>query len=314
LASEELYASLDELSVLGNRTPLDFALKVRAHPGHLKVTAASRMRDAVTTSVNYAGTISETTIFLRDEFAKAENLLNFEILLSNLKEQATGDQFRSESSYKVFKADPKDVLDFLAKYRRQPSNYRVDGELLGKYIRSRLNEPDLSRQELNEWHVLIASPAGASHRDSQLKFPDLSHISMVDRTANSHRGANSERFAFARLVTPEHELYDCKEGSSRYSEAMELTIRLWRQKISKSGEKESSLQVPQQPVPKAARLTRSKRVGLLMIYLIDPKSDDGEPRTSDKPYVGFAVSFPGSEKPGAVKWVLSPYSLSIDED
>jgi hypothetical protein len=134
---------------------------------------------------------------------------------------------------------------------------------------------------------------------------------MVERAGNPNRGHGDEKYAFARLVTPEHELYDCPEGSPRWREAMDKTIELWN---LKNKDKDSSgLTLPANLAYNSSRLTRSKNIGLLMIYLIDPISD--EFRETDVPYVGFGISFPGSAISGAVKWQFHPYFEGpLDDD
>jgi hypothetical protein len=313
LASEELYASLDELAMLGNRTPMDFALKVRAHPGRLKVTAAQRMKGAIRTSVNYAGTISETTIFLRDALAKTNNIRALDSLMGKLGSRISGSNYISDSSYRVYSSTTEAVVEFFRKYQRQPSNYRVDGELLNKYIQSRSAIPDIEKRELTEWHVLVASPSGEK-QFSQIKTPDGESISMVIRTGNEKRGNGTDRFAFARLVTPEHELYDCAPDSMRWNESLEFTKRLWKEKQAKISDPSATAAEPNSPIPKSSRLTRKKDIGLLMIYVINPISDKEYSHIHDDPYVGFAVSFPGSSIAGAVEWMLNPYFEDLEKD
>ena len=134
-------------------------------------------------------------------------------------------------------------------------------------------------------------------------------MKLVTRTGNPDRGHGEEKFAFARLVTPEHELYDCPQGSVRWEEARQKTLEIWKLR----NEKKNS-EVTLQPEPKAlaynsSRLTRSKNIGLLMIYLIDPQSDDRD--EIKVPYVGFGISFPGSGISGAVRWQFHPYFADI---
>jgi hypothetical protein len=299
VAAEELYASFEELAQLGDKTPRDFALKVRSHPGRLKVTAAQKSQGAIVTDLNYSGTISETTVFNRTSNVLDTNKKQLMELLPHLVE--LDDSGLVDSSYSVYQTGLDPILNFLDGYLAHKSNYRVQPQALLDYIRSRqTGEP-----ELTTWHVLIASPEGNNPLPG-VTLPNGEAIRMVERTANKLRGSDASKFAFARLVTPEHELYDCAPGSSRWQEALELTQALWRAKQKNPSASTNDPAYPTKPIPKASRLTRSANIGLLMIYVIDPSSDV-EYRIEGDGCVGFAISFPQSGIEEPINYVLHPY-------
>jgi hypothetical protein len=299
VAAEELYASFDELAQLGDKTPRDFALKVRSHPGRLKVTAAQKSQGSIITDLNYSGTISETTVFSRVPKVLNGNLNAFKTLIPKLKPLQAS--HIDDASYTVFETDVQSVQEFLEAYQAHQSNYRVQPEALLEYIKSR--QGDLP--ELTEWHVLIASPEGNQPLPG-LSMSNGEALRMVKRSANELRGSDESKFAFARLVTPEHELYDSPIDSARWDESLKLTQDLWLAKQKNPDEAVNDPAYPTKPVPKASRLTRSKDIGLLMIYVIDPESDSGHKVECDG-YVGFAMSFPKSNLEEPINYVLHPY-------
>jgi hypothetical protein len=95
---------------------------------------------------------------------------------------------------------------------------------------------------------------------------------------------------------------------------LEFTKRLWKEKQAKISDPSATAAEPNSPIPKSSRLTRKKDIGLLMIYVINPISDKEYSHIHDDPYVGFAVSFPGSSIAGAVEWMLNPYFEDLEKD
>ena len=94
-----------------------------------------------------------------------------------------------------------------------------------------------------------------------------------------------------RLVSPGHELVDLEKDSAVWRRALTDTLESWRlNPRRKPGD-----QPPDRPSGLWERKVRSEQKGLLLLYPLDPTAwteYDGDPT----PFVGFAASFPWSDR------------------
>ncbi|GGT91318.1 Z1 domain-containing protein [Streptomyces lateritius] len=134
-----------------DETPLTFAVRLRTHPA-LRVTAAAKMRDAVTAASSYGGKRVQTHYFHTDAAWLRGNIDAARSLVAASVANAVRAEERPNESRFIFRDVPYDlVIDFLSTYRFHEKSPENDAELLTGYIRKRVATAD----SLRRWNVAI---------------------------------------------------------------------------------------------------------------------------------------------------------------
>jgi hypothetical protein len=171
MATEEMRADFDEMAA-NNKTPKDYQLKVRTHPGMLMITALTKMREHEKIKIGYSGKLIQTFTFHKSHISG--NYREFKYLISRLKtpneiKTPTGivnallwDQVSSEV-----------VKDFIGTYRN--TYHKLD--ILKSYI-DKQNGDGL----LNNWSVAVWM-SSKNQNDHKIKWDGGEYSGgMVTRT------------------------------------------------------------------------------------------------------------------------------------
>ncbi|MEV6959724.1 Z1 domain-containing protein [Streptomyces sp. NPDC051207] len=139
-----------------DETPLTFAVRLRTHPA-LRVTAAAKMRSAVTAASSYGGRSVQTHYFHTDAEWLRGNITAAKKLVAASLTHAVGVDDRSAKGRYVFRGVPYNIVtDFLSSYRFHENSPENDPELITAYIRKRVSEAN----SLRRWNVaIIGKPA-----------------------------------------------------------------------------------------------------------------------------------------------------------
>ena len=158
-----------------------------------------------------------------------------------------------------------------------------------------------SNNELQNWNVgLITKSQGKNFRINN----EVS-VSLIVRRQDAKSTTDLYYIRKSHIISPNDEFIDLT--ANERESAQEATLRLWREK-GKTGE------------PKrlngdwVRNEIRPPDKVLLLIYLLDPEG--AELNESSDPIVGFAVSFPGSNRDDAVTYAVHSQLLQnfdIDE-
>jgi hypothetical protein len=148
----DIYMTEDE-------TPLTFAVRLRTHPA-LRVTAAAKMRSAVTAASSYGGRRVQTHYFhtdaewLRRNIAAARDLVAASVANSVRVEKRAG-----EGRY-IFRDVPYDIVTrFLGSYQFHEKSPENDADLISAYIQKRVS----AAGSLRRWNVaIVGTPNGQS--------------------------------------------------------------------------------------------------------------------------------------------------------
>ncbi len=253
----DIYMTEDE-------TPLTFAVRLRTHPA-LRVTAAAKMRDAVTAASSYGGNRVQTHYFHTNADWLRGNLDAARDLVSAAAAHAVRVEDRSADGRYLFRDVPSDlVIDFLSTYRFHEKSPENDADLITGYIRKRMAAGSLGR-----WNVaIIGRPAGVE--EDNLAFA---------------RGVAVGRITRARMAVPNPvpDFADIKTLMSRPDAAVDLvgdTTKLTEKAIMKLRQ----AQLPDN--------------GLLVLYPIDkvsapnPPKDARAPLDAEEHVVGVGLVFP----------------------
>lgn len=146
----DLYMTEDE-------TPLTFAVRLRTHPA-LRVTAAAKMRSAVTAASSYGGRRIQTHYFRTDAEWLRGNIAAAKVLVGACIKSAVRLEERPGEGRYLFRDVPYDVItDFLASYSFHEKSPENDPDLLSAYIRKRVSVAG----SLRRWNVaIVGNPAG----------------------------------------------------------------------------------------------------------------------------------------------------------
>ncbi|MFF9360660.1 Z1 domain-containing protein [Streptomyces griseoluteus] len=194
-------------------TPLTFAVRLRTHPA-LRVTAAAKMRDAVTAASSYGGKRVQTHYFRTDAEWLRGNIKAARDLVAAATQNAVRIEERKSEARYVFRDVPHDVVtDFLSVYKFHEKSPENDADLITGYIRKRVKAAD----SLRRWNVaIVGNPAGES-------------FSLTDRVS-----VGLSTRARLAVTTTDPYFADIKTLMSRRDAAVDLdgdTARLTEQQI-----------------------------------------------------------------------------------
>lgn len=244
-----------------DETPLTFAVRLRTHPA-LRVTAAAKMRSAITAASSYGGRRVQTHYFRTDAGWLRGNIAAAEHLVAASIANAVRVDDRSPEGRYVFRGVPFDVVtNFLGSYQFHDKSPENDPELISAYIRKRVS----AAGSLRRWNVaIVGNPAG-----EPFSFAPNVAVGRVVR---------------ARLdTTPGPGTVDIKTLMSPRDAAVDLdgdTEKLKEEDI------------------REARRAQLPDTGLLVLYAIDKTSDPKPAKKTRKPLnaeehvIGVGLVFP----------------------
>jgi hypothetical protein len=288
-ASTELQREFEAMAAVG-RTPADFGLRVRQHPEGLLVSSPTKLRHAQKISISFSGSISETVTFRSADRTNNYSALN-ELLIDLGQEDA------HPNGMCVWRnVDPAEILTFFEKYHTDRAAFKTQPKTLSDYISARVAD-----NELLNWTVVLADVSVGHTRE----IGGL-HVGLTKR-ADHNSASDAFRYTVRRLVSPGHELVDLGKGSTGWDRALKDTIESWKlNPRRKDGDK-----VPDRPSGLWERKLRNESKGLLLLYPLAPeewKDYDGNPT----PFVGFAASFPTSERARPVEYQVNRVLLKSE--
>ncbi|MFE6957801.1 Z1 domain-containing protein [Streptomyces sp. NPDC057696] len=251
----DIYMTEDE-------NPLTFAVRLRTHPA-LRVTAAAKMRDAVTAAASYGGKRVQTHYFHTNAEWLRGNIGAARTLIAASVANAVRVEARPDEGRYVFRDVPHEfVTGFLSEYRFHERSPENDADLIIEYIKRRI----ATAGSLGRWNVaIVGNPKGG-------EFIFAPGVAV---------GRNNR----ARLVlnNPDPDFVDIKTLMSRRDAAVDLagdTTKLAEKAIMDR----RGAQLPD--------------TGLLVIYPIDKLSEPGPekklraPLNAEEHVIGVGLVFP----------------------
>ena len=277
-AAEELRSEFDYMEQTGS-SPREYGLKVKSHPT-LLVTSPLKMRNGKKMQLSYSGDVVETVAFSTDPSIVKGNMeaLNQLVVEAGIGYRAPS--LNNEVNWNGYRWDSISselILDFLESYTAHEKSYKVNTDLLRRFIQE-MNRVD----ELLSWNIAIIN---GSHEQSE-KVGEH-EIYPVQR---SSRNSGIGRFSIGRLLSPKDETID-------------LTLEEWKSVVDLS-KSASSPNGPAIRSTKAIYRGRSAQ-GLLLIYLVRPRPPVEEGQKFETPFVGIGLSFPSSSAGAKVTYIVN---------
>lgn len=245
-----------------DETPLSFAVRLRTHPA-LRVTAAAKMRDAVTAASSYGGKRVQTHYFHTNADWLRNNITAARELVTAAGKSAVRTDDRSADGRYVFRDVPYEVVtEFLSAYEFHEKSPENDAALITDYIRKRVT----TAQSLGRWNVAIV---GTPNGDGFTFAPGVT----VGRNIRAR----------LQLPDPASDFADIKTLMSRRDAAVDLSGD-----IANLKEKEI----------KEERRRQFPDTGLLVLYPIDKASEPSPAKKlraaldADEHVIGVGLVFP----------------------
>lgn len=299
IASDEMRRDFDYMFHL-KKTPKDYGLKVRTHPGVLKITAANKFKYKKFMYLSYSGSLEQTHQFILDKQFFGSN---YEITLELIRNlgKCSENQINSENPKQklIWKGENNSnlITQFIGNYKIESAV--IDVSKIVDYINAQNNNGNLVN-----WTVALMDNTTASPENNFL-FPGIDRqVGLTDRTNISSDGLIYE-IAKNNITDHRHELIDLTEAE--INTALQLTI-----KDSEDTEK-AKIKIPSR---KRIKYIRNSKNALLIIYplnnncLTSTINDTGEKLVSrkliaDQPIIGLALSFPEIENDEKVEYAVN---------
>ncbi|MGV9975516.1 Z1 domain-containing protein [Nocardia beijingensis] len=142
------------------KTPMNFAVRLRTHPA-LRVTAAAKMKDAVSAASSYGGQRVQTRYFrlesdwLLQNQSAACKLVNDAVLAGDVEGSAT------DGRYLIRDVSSDIVLTFLRDYQFHERSQECDANLMAGYIEKRIRNAGTLRR----WNIAVVGKPTDNHLD-----------------------------------------------------------------------------------------------------------------------------------------------------
>ena len=293
VASEELRSDFDYLASI-NGTPEDYALKVRNSPGQLQITAISKMRYTKQIEVSWAGRLIETYQLPMDKGVMKKNLIatdNFLVSLGKSENKGNNQLWRNVS--------PDEICDFFAGFKVADSLKKVDLEFISNYIQELVRE-----NELTSWSVVLMNKK--ENAEATYSFSNGIKVGCFDRNRADDTNWNTYYIRKNHIV------------GNQKDEFIDLDDDLLERALERTRQIKKNWEEKDYPAPDIVRQEfRPHTSPLLLIYPLNPKCANVKDKQgnivagtvtyqkTDEPFIGFAISFPGSEKPYAISYTVN---------
>lgn len=266
-----------DVYMIEDKTPMTFAVRLRTHPA-LRVTAAAKMVNAVSSASAYGGQRVQTRYFRTDREWLADNQSAARTLIGRAAVEGRQDKSIKDGN-KLIRNVPYDlVTDFLRDYSFHERSQECDSKLLTEYIGRRIARSGV----LRDWNVAIIGGSAGKDAPKEFTFADEFTVRMVTRSA---------------LDGDDPDFVDIKTLMSRRDAAIDLDVSSVKGEVTEK-------------LIKALRTQQSPGTALLTLYAIDKDSEPVDRRADkrrslnaaeDVIGVGLVLPEPTSDD-SAVEW------------
>ncbi len=289
LAEQELRREFDYMSA-ANLTPTDYGLRVRTHPEGLFVTALNKMRHGEKMMLSYTGELVQTTHLHKDPNTIR---INFEItaeFISSLGPSKRRNK-RDVRLWQDVKAE-RIINIFLNHIAVHPQCLQADPSRLAQYITKQNEQGDLSN-----WTVALISDAKKTNKSD---IGTETEVGLIERQPADNSTSTVYALRKSNIISPTDQYLDFDDAETM--RALEFT----RQRFREGEIKTKDNKEPDVPNGRIVRELRPDSNGLLLIYPLDPSKAG---INSENPVIGFAISFPVSERAQPIEYMVNKVLL-----
>ncbi|RYE56640.1 MAG: hypothetical protein EOP48_07545, partial [Sphingobacteriales bacterium] len=337
-AIEELEAEFKRMN-RENKTPRDFVLRVRKHPGTLKITRPSILKNVAEVKWSYQDHLIQTTKFKLEPTRIQKAWESFNGLIGTYS-----DRLQEIKEFYGFEADVDDVIRFL-ELDNTFHNYSEDLAGIKRFIqlckeKNKLTKwtiairrkGDRGKRKLSDLNVVNAFPSNFDVQLTTRRGPDTEEPQKLLRDEFVNNKIFSASGKSANIVTRGSDLAliltdeEMKEAELQFKEERKQYF-IEDKKMSATEAEEEVCKIKTMP-ESIYRRKMGDDHALLLIYLMDTKfvfrqdENDDELKTLAEregfdlniPLIGYALGFPPiNPDPGGV-YVHGDYDLEDDEE
>lgn len=292
IASEEVRREFDRMFQLG-RSPRQFGLKVRTHPGVLKITAINKFRGARTMELSYSAELEQTYRLRIDEIFFNQNLASLTHLLEQADMLIIPPNTKSAArSNLVWKTDSQTLCQFL-------SDYKIDKEVVDMARMVSYIEKQSVKGKLTDWTVAVINNTKTTDTHTLTLNGQPHTIGLTTRSNAARDWPDYYSISKSQLISPEDEYIDLNQ--TQFNNADEESKADWHKTKPESDP----------PYPSTFRIkhNRPETKGLLLIYLLNPvvkvSTTKKEQTLASVPVVGLAISFPDIDNDEKVEFAVN---------
>ncbi|WP_170164592.1 Z1 domain-containing protein [Sinomicrobium pectinilyticum] len=291
VATEEMRAEFDRMSDL-DKTPADFGLKVRTHPGSLVITAANKFRYKHIMRLNFSSVLEETYTFKKNDPLHLEN---YNHTLKFINELGFPDRIPNSdpalrNHFVWIKHNNSDkIIEYLDGYKTDQLSFNT--ELIIRFI-----EEQRKKNLLINWTVALINNTTTNKKT---KINNDVEVGLTRRTDSSSK-ESYYMVNKSHIIDPRHEYIDLTD--EQIDKALNESIfiaRRFDRDVSKI----------KYPAPLQIKSNRPEENGLLIIYFLDPQPDDNKPNLSSVPIIGLAISFPEMKDAFSLEYAVNEQFL-----
>ncbi|MFE5240127.1 MULTISPECIES: Z1 domain-containing protein [unclassified Streptomyces] len=252
-----------------DESPLTFAVRLRTHPA-LRVTAAAKMREAVTAASSYGGKRVQTHFFHTNAGWLRRNIDASRALVADSTVKARQVDERPAAGRYVFRDVPHDIVtDFLSAYQFHEKSTESDAGLITSYIRKRVAAGSLRR-----WNIaVVGNPRGG---DEDFDFTPQVTLGRVNRARLDLHGSTDDYADIKTLMSRRDAAVDLGGDCSKLTEKEIMAER--RQQLPDTG------LLVLYPIDKVSNPSPSKRLRaplnaedhVIGVGLVFPKPKDSD--------------------------------------
>ncbi|OQX22704.1 MAG: hypothetical protein BWK75_00090 [Candidatus Altiarchaeales archaeon A3] len=299
IASEEMRRDFDYMFLL-NKTPREFGLKVRTHPGVLKITAANKFRHSFKMQLSYSGKLEQTYLFKIDEEIFRNNYDTVIKLVQDLGAPLAKpiNSFVKQKYVWQKQFNHENITSFLTAYKIETEV--IHTAKIIDYINAQIKHSNLVN-----WTVCLINKSIDVSKEDAIKINGL-EVGLTDRTNISQDGIHYE-IAKSNIISGEQEMVDLTD------EQIDIAL----QKTADDWLKLKREKTPERPSTNRIKEIRNSTNGLLLIYLLNPdcehkklpEKEKYRKKISNVPVVGIAISFPEIENDEKIEYAVNEQFL-----
>jgi hypothetical protein len=293
IASEEMRRDFDFMFLL-KKTPKEFGLKVRTHPGVLKITASNKFRYKKIMYLSYSGELEQTYQFKIDGKRFKQNYEAAIELITSLGkpiDKPVNDYNKKQKFVWNGENNFNTVSAFLQKYKI--GEEVIDTNKIVDYINAQTKKGNLVN-----WTVALINNSTAKPEDEFAFSGLIEKVGLTDRTNISDDPMDYE-VAKYNITDHRHELIDLDEAEVREAKAQ----------TEADYKEEGKKEIPELPSRKRIKWKRDSKNCLILIYPLNKtcyrSSIEKAEVISEVPIIGIAISFPAIENDEKIEYAVN---------
>lgn len=287
LASEELRNEFNYMTNVAGSTPVQYAIKVRTHPGVLQISASNKIRRAEFVDVSWAGRLIESYQLQKSTLAIKSNYTTALSLIDSMYEVPE----KKSNCFLWKNISTETIKPFLQEFKVADN---LNNKVNPLYLLDFINVCN-SRNEFLNWNIALMTTINKNTPHKIITAKAEYEIGLIKRNDSDNGKGEDYKIRKNHIIDPKDEFVDLDEIP--FASAL-----LKSREINKDHKQEY-------PNGEIVRNEFRKGIPLLLIYFLNPEGANIGLLSSSTPIVGFAISFPKSSSNPSVRYAVNKQLL-----